>query len=242
MPTACTRELVVNPVQFDETPAAIRRAPPVRRAHRRAVARARRRRRAHARAQGLRRGHVVDDSGKYGAVRDDARRARPVPRRHRRRDARQPAQGRRTVRGPGRLRLRRRELLRDHRARPRCPAPICDGIPGCRSRPAATPRSRRSSSSSKASPRSSPIPIDAVSRRILFRKSEEMFARLAVDREQFFARVDLGRPGRVPHPRQPAHDVRRDEAPEGWEAFCGHPLAHRYDAGRRPLVAGEHPA
>ena len=87
-----------------------------------------------------------------------------------------------------------------------------------------------------------PDPDHAVSRRILFRKSEEMFARLAVDREQFFAQwISVGRVVfriRV----TPAHDVRRDEAPEGWEAFGGHPVAHRYDAGRRPLVAGEHPA
>jgi nitroimidazol reductase NimA-like FMN-containing flavoprotein (pyridoxamine 5'-phosphate oxidase superfamily) len=39
-----------------------------------------------------------------------------------------------------------------------------------------------------------PDPDHAVSRRILFRKSEEMFARLAVDREQFFAQwISVGR-------------------------------------------------
>ena len=87
-----------------------------------------------------------------------------------------------------------------------------------------------------------PDPDHAVSRRILFRKSEEMFARLAVDREQFFAQwISVGRVVFRIRVTQ-LDDVRRDEAPEGWEAFCGHPVAHRYDAGRKPLVAGEHPA
>jgi hypothetical protein len=39
-----------------------------------------------------------------------------------------------------------------------------------------------------------PDPDHAMSRRILFRKSEEMFARLAVDRERFFAQwISVGR-------------------------------------------------
>lgn len=39
-----------------------------------------------------------------------------------------------------------------------------------------------------------PDPDHAVSRRILFRKSEEMFARLSVDRERFFAQwISVGR-------------------------------------------------
>jgi nitroimidazol reductase NimA-like FMN-containing flavoprotein (pyridoxamine 5'-phosphate oxidase superfamily) len=89
-------------------------------------------------------------------------------------------------------------------------------------------------------------PGDAVSRRILFRKSQEMFARLAVDREQFFAQwISVGRiVFRI--------QVTRSTSFDGTKV----PKGDRYTAGTRlptdsvrtrtgegdSAVGGEHPA
>ncbi len=72
------RELIANPVQFDETPATLQPRPAVRRAHRRGAARARAHRRAADRAEDRRRDHLTGTRPGEG---DDVERAMTMPRR-----------------------------------------------------------------------------------------------------------------------------------------------------------------
>ena len=63
-------------------------------------------------------------------------------------------------------------------------------------------------------------PGAAISRRILFRKSQEMFARMRVDPGALLRELDLGRPGRVPRPGHVARELRRHEG-EGAKYSAG---------------------